>query len=298
MNKKFIQKGICSVAACALLVTSIFCGNVTSQAASKPTKLVLNKKQVKLKVGKNYKLKVKSVKPVKASKAVTYKTNKKKIATVSKKGVIKAIKEGKAVITVVSKKNKKLKAKVKVTVNKADNKQQSTNTVVTNAPATNATATNVPASNEPFVTVTDKPSEQTQAPITAPINIYSETDIAPVIMDQSYENNDLDQYAERTYDQISRAVTDLRQDISMVTGAIDYKEIQQIFCDSETSELKRINDAKAADAGKTMNLTAGEHTITLSAREDGIVLNQLCLTTNNSKTFTDGKFEVASATGK
>ena len=58
-----------------------------------------------------------SVTPDKAAnRAVTYKTSKKKVATVSKKGVITAKKAGKAKITVISKKNKKKKAIVNVKV--------------------------------------------------------------------------------------------------------------------------------------------------------------------------------------
>ena len=52
---------------------------------------------------------VKSVKPANASKAVTYKSSNKKIATVSSKGVVTGKKAGKVNITVTSKKNKKVK---------------------------------------------------------------------------------------------------------------------------------------------------------------------------------------------
>lgn len=59
---------------------------------------------------------VKSVKPANASKAVTYKSSNKKIATVSSKGVVTGKKAGKVNITVTSKKNKKVKKVVKITV--------------------------------------------------------------------------------------------------------------------------------------------------------------------------------------
>lgn len=85
-------------------------------AAKKPTKITVSPKKKTLTVGKQIKIKVKSVRPAKASKAVTYKSSNKKVATVSKKGVVKARKKGKAVITVTSKKAKKVKAKVKITV--------------------------------------------------------------------------------------------------------------------------------------------------------------------------------------
>ena len=78
-------------------------------------------KRVTLKVGKSLKLKVVvKVKPNKsANKKVTYKTSNKKVAKVSKAGKIKAVKKGKAVITITSVKDKKKKVKVRVTVTKA-----------------------------------------------------------------------------------------------------------------------------------------------------------------------------------
>jgi hypothetical protein len=69
----------------------------------------LNKKKVKLKKGKTFKLKVIG----KKGKA-KFKSSKKKIATVSKSGKIKAKKKGKATITVIT--NGKIKLKCKVIV--------------------------------------------------------------------------------------------------------------------------------------------------------------------------------------
>ncbi len=113
-----LRKTVCMSLVGVMTFTSIWSNDMTIQAASKPKKITMNKKKVSLEVGKTFKLKVKTVKPKKASKAVTYKTNKKKVATVSKKGVIKAKSAGTATITVTSKKNKKLKVKVKVNVKK------------------------------------------------------------------------------------------------------------------------------------------------------------------------------------
>ena len=74
-------------------------------------------KQLTLKKGKSFTLKTKvSVSGKKVSKAVTYKTSNKKVATVNAKGKITAKKNGKAVITVISKANKKKTVKIKVTV--------------------------------------------------------------------------------------------------------------------------------------------------------------------------------------
>lgn len=95
----------------------LLCGLEGADAAApKPKKITVTPTKVTLTVGNTKTIKVKKVKPAKASKAVTYKSSNKKVATVSKKGKITAKKPGKAVITVTSKKNKKAKAKVTVTV--------------------------------------------------------------------------------------------------------------------------------------------------------------------------------------
>ena len=74
-------------------------------------------KQLTLKKGKSFTLKTKvSISGKKVSKAVTYKSSNKKVATVNAKGKITAKKKGKAVITVISKANKKKTVKIKVTV--------------------------------------------------------------------------------------------------------------------------------------------------------------------------------------
>ncbi len=76
----------------------------------------LKGKTVTLKKGKTLKLQIKSLKPSTAiNKNITYKSSDKKIATVSKLGVIKAIKKGTVTITVQSKdKGYKVTFKVKV----------------------------------------------------------------------------------------------------------------------------------------------------------------------------------------
>ncbi len=78
-----------------------------------PNKVSLKKTKVTLKKGKTYKIKVKLPKKT-ASNKMTYASNKKSVATVSSKGVIKARKKGTAVITV--KTFNKKKAKLTVTV--------------------------------------------------------------------------------------------------------------------------------------------------------------------------------------
>ena len=97
------------------------CSGLTSmpvevQAAKKPTKITVSASTKTLYVGDSFALKVKSVKPQNASKAVTYTSSNKSIATVNSKGKVTAKKKGKVTITVRSKLNKKVRAKCTVTV--------------------------------------------------------------------------------------------------------------------------------------------------------------------------------------
>ena len=108
-HMKTIQKQmkICLSAILLLLMMAVTC-NTVSAAGTKSLKL--NKKKATITEGKTLKLKA-AVKPKKAK--VTWSSNKKKVATVSKKGVVKAKKKGKATITA---KSGKKKATCKVTV--------------------------------------------------------------------------------------------------------------------------------------------------------------------------------------
>lgn len=100
----------------AFITATIFANNITVQAADKPA-IVLNAKEATLIVGKSKSLKVKSVNGLK-SKAVTWKSSNAKVAKVSTKGKVTAVKEGTAKITATSKSNKKVKATCKITVKK------------------------------------------------------------------------------------------------------------------------------------------------------------------------------------
>lgn len=99
-----------------LSFTLVFGSIETVNAASKPTKMTLSVTAKTVDIGGTVKISVKSVTPSKASKAVTFTSSNKRIATVSTKGVVKGKKKGKVTITVKSKKNKYLKKKVTITV--------------------------------------------------------------------------------------------------------------------------------------------------------------------------------------
>lgn len=128
-------------------------GCPVASAASKPK---LSQKKLVLKVGQTKILKVK-----KSQKKVKWSSNKKKIATVNKKGLVKAKKPGKAVIT-AKLGNKKLKCKVTV---KAKSKVTST-AAKTNAPgAVNQPGTTtVPGnSSQPGTTAVPGSSDQPES---------------------------------------------------------------------------------------------------------------------------------------
>lgn len=120
MRSKTIKKAIATVAAAAMVITSIVPA-APAQAEVKAKKLTVKTKKIVLYKGAaagygSKQLKV-TVKPKKAK--VTYKINKKKVASVSKKGLVKAKKPGNAKITI---KSGSKKVVVKVVVKKIKKK--------------------------------------------------------------------------------------------------------------------------------------------------------------------------------
>lgn len=114
-KRRFIRTGLSAVLSLSMVLSMAGMDNVASAAAKK---VKLNKTKVTVSVGKKVSLKVKNA-PKKAK--FTWKTNKKKVAKVSKKGKVTAVSAGTAKITckVTYKKNgrkvnKKLTCKVTV----------------------------------------------------------------------------------------------------------------------------------------------------------------------------------------
>lgn len=124
-NKKRHLKRALSALMAVSLVLSPISGEAKTNKKKTVTKLQLtspysaeDKKvttTLTMKKGSTFKIKTR-VSPKSASKKLTYKSSKKKIATVSKSGKIKAKKVGKTNITIRPKKNKKVKATITVTV--------------------------------------------------------------------------------------------------------------------------------------------------------------------------------------
>lgn len=112
MQKKLKALGLVLMAFTLTTAVGVSVNTETASAKKVNAKtLKLKKKKLSIKTGEKKTLKIKKVTPKNAT--LTWKSSKKKIATVSKKGVVKGKKKGSTVITVSS---GKLKAKCKVTV--------------------------------------------------------------------------------------------------------------------------------------------------------------------------------------
>ena len=100
-----------------MVVTSVNIVPVQTEAASKKAakSISLNYSEYTLKKGKTLKLKATILPKNAKSKKVVWKSNKKSVATVNSKGVIKAVKKGKATITATVE-GTKLKASCKISV--------------------------------------------------------------------------------------------------------------------------------------------------------------------------------------
>ncbi len=174
MKAKKMRRFLAFGLAFALTASSLVTASESSAASKKKIKSVtlkigkkkVTKKTYKLAKGKTAKIKV-TVKPASAKKKVTFKSAKKKVATVTKKGKVTAKKVGTAKIKVtVTGKNKKKKTtwvKIKVT------KKAESTTTATPTPVTSAT----PAANTT--------TKATPKPVSLTVN--SDNDINPIIKD-------------------------------------------------------------------------------------------------------------------
>lgn len=143
--KKSVKKWIAIAISMAMVLTSVLTGNVTTGSAASAPKLNFSKKTVT--AGRKVTLKVKK-KPAGSKILLTkWKSSNKKVATVTKKGVVKAKKAGKTKITATvrykkgkTKKTKKLSCTITVKAKKSTTKQED-QIVVTPAPGNVVTIT-------------------------------------------------------------------------------------------------------------------------------------------------------------
>lgn len=157
--KKKLHRASAVVLSFALLA-SAFTIAPSADAAPKAKNITLSAKKKTLTVGSKFKLKVKKVKPAKANKKVTWKSSRKKVATVSKTGVVTAKKAGSAKITATSKSNKKVKAVCKITVKPAKK--------ITPTPTVTPVPTSAPTGTPGGPTTSKQPDGPTPTPVPTP----------------------------------------------------------------------------------------------------------------------------------
>lgn len=227
-----LTKNARKVVACALSAALVLGGtgiNGKSASAAKKVTLKLNKKTAKITVGKKVTLKVKK-KNVKSAK-ITWKSSKKSVAKVSKKGVVIGKKAGKAKISATikykakgSKKTKKKTLKCTVTVVKKNTvasksptptKKPSTNTPSTETPSTETPSTETPSTETPS---TETPSTETPSTETPSTETPSTETPSPV---QSFKISVMD--GENVLDIAADAVTvkDANANIVTISKATD-----------------------------------------------------------------------------
>ncbi len=122
--KKMLSKRMTALALSLTLVIGCLCNNSTAVEAKgdktikKLTVTNVSGKKLLIRKGRKFKLRTKLqvTRGSKASRGLVYKSNKKSVATVNKKGAIKARKNGKAKIIVSSKANPSKKVVLKITV--------------------------------------------------------------------------------------------------------------------------------------------------------------------------------------
>ncbi|MCR5202118.1 MAG: carbohydrate-binding domain-containing protein [Lachnospiraceae bacterium] len=164
MNKRILKKAIASLTVLSM-VASLAAVPGTAEAKKK---IKLNKSKVTIKVGKKVTLKLKNAK----KKKVKWKSKNKKIATVTKKGVVKGKKKGKTTI-IATYKGKKYKCKVTVkkaaassspSASSATSASPTASAVVSASPsASDATSASPAASASPATSTSPEASAEASA---------------------------------------------------------------------------------------------------------------------------------------
>ncbi|MEO3790788.1 glycosyl hydrolase 115 family protein [Nonomuraea sp. B10E15] len=111
--------------------------------------------------------------------------------------------------------------------------------------------------------------------------IFDGRTTAPILIDPSYGGD----HADRDYGQVRRAVQDLRQDVAMVTGAIDPGEVQSLFVDDEPAKEARLAKADRRKTPALLTEAAGQKT--------AIIVGQLGQSRLIDEIVEAGKFDEA-----
>lgn len=116
--KKSAIRQLAGVLAVVLVITGIGEAGLAIAEAKTPQKITMNKQTVLVKVNRKVRVRVTGVQPAGASKKVIYMVSNRKIATVSRHGVIKGKRAGITTVMAVSRKNRRTSAMIKVIVAK------------------------------------------------------------------------------------------------------------------------------------------------------------------------------------
>ncbi len=95
-----------------------------------------------------------------------------------------------------------------------------------------------------------------------------------IIVDSNYDNT-------KIYNQVLRAANDLREDIALVTGVIDYKYISSLFTDSPALQKERLDKTP--------------HTPSLKYSGNGIIIGTINQSSIIDKLIADGKLDDANS---
>lgn len=114
--KTYMSKVICMIIVFTTMLTIGMADIIVVNAAQvKPQAITLTRKEVKISLGRTYKITIKSVSPQNASTSSSYKSSNSKIATVSKNGTVTPKKIGTTYVTVKSQLNN-VSSKIKIMV--------------------------------------------------------------------------------------------------------------------------------------------------------------------------------------
>lgn len=259
MRYSIMRKSVNRVLAftmCMALAASAFVAP-KAEAAVKAKKVTLSASKKTLTVGEKFTLKVKKVKPAKAKKTVTWKTSNKKVASVSKKGVVVAVKAGSAKITATSKSNKKAKATCTVTV-----KAKGSDPIVTSSPKPSVVPS-ATASAKPTTSPTLRPSPSptpipspTPTPITIPSTCpYVDYDAETMTASNNYGTPVIDGEIDTVWNKVTEWMQPNKTQTGFGDGSTeevwDYAKFKVLWDENHIYILAKVHDT-------SLDATAGE----------------------------------------
>lgn len=245
MKNRSRKTPICFLLLAAMVFSCVYGNYIRTNAASAKKKIVMNQSKIRLNPGSRFQLKVKKVTPAKTGKTVTFKSRNRKVATVSKRGLVTAKKTGTAKIDVVSKKNKSIKTTVTVTVQAKKKDESSAAPTETSTAIPGAAATATPTAT-PGATATATPTAP--APTQTPPSQEQPTE-AP---DQTETFNDLQEvYSDIIAKEFSLMVSD---------GTVDWVAL-------DLSECKDMSDSEKQSLAAFVSETYEKETVLKTSDE-------------------------------